>query len=31
MTYAIGGKQYILVPAGAPNQAGDFIALALSD
>jgi quinoprotein glucose dehydrogenase len=31
MTYAAGGKQYILVPAGAPNQAGEFIALALSD
>jgi quinoprotein glucose dehydrogenase len=31
MTYAAGGKQYILVPAGAPGQAGEFIALALSD
>jgi quinoprotein glucose dehydrogenase len=31
MTYATGGKQYIVIPAGAPNQAGEFIALALSD
>jgi len=31
MTYAIGGKQYILVAAGAPNSAGELIALALSD
>jgi quinoprotein glucose dehydrogenase len=31
MTYAAGGKQYILVPAGAPGQAGEFIALALTD
>jgi quinoprotein glucose dehydrogenase len=31
MTYAAGGRQYILVPAGAPNQPGEFIALTLSD
>lgn len=31
MTYAAGGKQYILVAAGSPGQAGEFIALALSD
>jgi quinoprotein glucose dehydrogenase len=31
MSYAIGGKQYILVPAGAPGEAGQFIALALTD
>ncbi len=29
MTYAIGGKQYIIVPAGAPGSAGELIALAL--
>jgi len=31
MTYAAGGRQYILVPAGAPGSAGEFIALSLSD
>jgi quinoprotein glucose dehydrogenase len=31
MSYAIGGKQYIIVPAGAPGEAGQFIALALTD
>jgi quinoprotein glucose dehydrogenase len=31
MSYAIGGKQYILVPAGAPGSAGEFIALTLAD
>jgi len=31
MTYAAGGRQYILVPAGAPGAAGEFIALALAD
>jgi hypothetical protein len=31
MTYAIGGKQYILVAVGAPGEAGQFIALALGD
>jgi quinoprotein glucose dehydrogenase len=31
MTYAAGGRQYILVPAGAPSQPGEFIALTLSD
>ncbi|MBK9252034.1 MAG: hypothetical protein IPM70_09130 [Proteobacteria bacterium] len=31
MSYAIGGKQYILVPSGSPGNAGEFIALALAD
>jgi len=31
MTYAVGGKQYILVPAGAPGSGGEFIALTLAD
>jgi quinoprotein glucose dehydrogenase len=31
MTYAAGGRQYILVPAGAPGQPGEFIALTLAD
>ena len=31
MSYAIGGKQYIVVPAGAPGNAGEFIALTLGD
>lgn len=31
MTYAAGGKQYVLVAVGAPGQAGEFVALALSD
>jgi len=30
MTYAINGKQYIVVAAGAPNHAGELIALSLS-
>ena len=29
MTYAINGKQYIVVAAGAPNHAGELVALAL--
>jgi quinoprotein glucose dehydrogenase len=31
MTYAVGGKQYIVIPSGAPGRAGEFIALALGD
>jgi quinoprotein glucose dehydrogenase len=31
MSYAAGGKQYIIVPAGAPGRAGELIALALDD
>jgi quinoprotein glucose dehydrogenase len=31
MTYAVDGKQYIVVPTGAPGSAGAFIALALGD
>jgi hypothetical protein len=31
MTYAAGGKQYIVVPVGAPGQPGEFIALTLAD
>ena len=31
MSYAAGGRQYILVPAGAPGSAGEFIALTLAD
>jgi quinoprotein glucose dehydrogenase len=31
MTYAVGGKQYIIVPAGAPGSAGELIALSLAD
>jgi hypothetical protein len=31
MTYAINGKQYIVVAAGAANQAGELVALALAD
>jgi quinoprotein glucose dehydrogenase len=31
MTYALGGKQYLIVPAGAPGRAGEFIALTLGD
>jgi quinoprotein glucose dehydrogenase len=31
MTYAVGGRQYILVPVGAPGSAGELIALALGD
>ena len=30
MTYAIDGKQYIVVAAGAPNHAGELVALTLS-
>ena len=30
MTYAINGKQYIVVAAGAPNHAGELVALTLS-
>ena len=31
MTYAIGGRQYIVVAAGAPGRAGELIALTLAD
>ncbi len=31
MSYAVGGRQYIVVPAGAPGSAGEFIALVLGD
>ncbi len=31
MTYAIGGRQYIVVPAGAPGKAGELIALTLAE
>jgi quinoprotein glucose dehydrogenase len=31
MTYAAGGRQYIVVPAGAPGQPGELIALTLAD
>jgi quinoprotein glucose dehydrogenase len=31
MSYAIGGKQYIIVPAGAPGSAGELIALTLGE
>ena len=31
MTYAIDGKQYIVVAAGAPNHAGELVALTLPD
>jgi len=31
MTYAINGKQYIVVAAGAPNHAGELVALTLAD
>lgn len=31
MTYAINGKQYIVVAAGAPNRAGELIALTLAE
>lgn len=31
MTYAINGKQYIVVAAGAPNHAGELVALALAE
>jgi len=31
MSYAVGGRQYILVAAGAPRRAGELIALALAE
>ena len=31
MTYAVGGKQYIAIPAGAPGKAGELIVLSLGD
>ena len=31
MTYAIDGRQYVIVPAGAPGEAGQFIALRLEE
>ena len=31
MTYAIEGRQYVIVPAGAPGEAGQFIALRLEE
>lgn len=31
MTYAIDGKQYIVVAAGAPNHAGELVALTIPD
>jgi quinoprotein glucose dehydrogenase len=31
MSYAVGGRQYIVVPAGAPGRAGELVALALAD
>jgi len=31
MTYAVNGKQYIVVAAGAPNRGGELIALALPE
>jgi quinoprotein glucose dehydrogenase len=31
MTYSINGKQYIVVAAGAPNHAGELVALALAE
>ncbi|MDR2216036.1 MAG: PQQ-binding-like beta-propeller repeat protein [Nevskiaceae bacterium] len=31
MSYAIGGKQYIVVAVGAPNKAGEFVALTLGE
>jgi hypothetical protein len=31
MSYAVDGKQYILVAVGAPGEAGQFIALTLAD
>jgi quinoprotein glucose dehydrogenase len=30
MTYAIDGRQFIVVAAGAPDQAGELIALAVA-
>ncbi|MEO6080595.1 MAG: PQQ-binding-like beta-propeller repeat protein [Steroidobacteraceae bacterium] len=31
MTYAVGGKQYVVVAVGAPGSGGELIALALGD
>ena len=31
MTYAINGKQYIIVAVGAENHPGEFVALTLGD
>ncbi len=31
MTYAINGRQYILVAVGAPNHPGEFVALTVTD
>jgi quinoprotein glucose dehydrogenase len=31
MTYAAGGRQYILGPVGAPGRGGEFVALTLAD
>ncbi len=31
MTYAVDGKQFIVVAAGAANHAGELVALALAD
>jgi quinoprotein glucose dehydrogenase len=31
MTYAVNGKQYIVVAAGAPNQAGQLVALTVAE
>ena len=31
MSYAVGGRQYLLVPAGAPGRGGELIALTLGD
>jgi quinoprotein glucose dehydrogenase len=31
MTYVIEGRQYIIVPAGAPGKAGEFLALRLEE
>jgi len=31
MTYAVNGKQYIVVAAGAPNRGGELVALALAE
>ena len=30
MTYAIGGQQYIVVATGAPGEAGQLVALTVS-
>ena len=31
MTYAINGKQYIVVATGAPNRPGELVAIALRE